>query len=222
MCPFDSRGGISSSSGCSRVRAFGDKFLSWVVAEITHGRKSGGLQGWSVAKLAPWPLGVRWALWVVAWRRWGAGQRAKAGPGRCGCQPHLLGLPHCKALTPACALSFSRRALACHLQPLSFQWFILPPVLLGLGFEWKGTHSTSHAPLLRCLPCCSCLFIKRSMQVTPRNCLYSLISKVFFEWFCPTAVAWWCLFNIFPLASHTLHLQCYYFYPYRIDCRNRQ
>lgn len=94
MCPFDSRGRISSSSGCSRVRAFGDKFLPWVVAEITHGSKSGGLQGWSVAKLAPWPLGVWWALRAVAWRRWGAGQRAKAGSGRCGCQPHLLGLPH--------------------------------------------------------------------------------------------------------------------------------
>lgn len=104
------------------------------------------------------------------------------------------------------APSFSKRPLVCHPQPLSFSLFNPSPPQPGLELKWKEIPM-SYLPLSRCLSHCSCLFVKRSMRVIPRNCLHSLISKVCFKWCCPAAVALQYLLNISSFASHGLHLQ---------------
>jgi len=112
-----------------------------------------------------------------------------------------LGLPCSEALALAWALSFSNRALTCHPQPHSFLWFNLE-----LGLKHKG-NLVFHVLLPSCLPHCCCLFIERLLQVIPRNCLQSLVSKVCFKWCCLTAISWQCLLCIFPHVYPAVHLQ---------------
>lgn len=71
------------------------------------------------------------------------------------------------------APSFSKRALGCHPQPLSSPLFNPSPAQPGLGLKGK-VMPMSRLPLSSCLSHESCLFVKRSMQVIPRNCLHSV------------------------------------------------